>query len=93
MSGQAGRAAAGGVQPVRRDHQAVPGAAGRYDRGKAAGQVLRGDFTGRRALVAAPRAELRKALSRVLVDSSSGRPLPDADLERLRQLALENRDG
>jgi hypothetical protein len=61
-----------------------------YARGKAAGQVLQGDFGSMRAVVTRPGDELRGLLSRVLVDSSTGRPVPEADRERLRRLAIEN---
>lgn len=66
---------------------------GAYARGKVAGQVLQGDFASMRGLVDTPVDELRKLLSRVLVDNSTGRTVPDADLDRLRRLAIENQTG
>lgn len=55
--------------------------------------MLQGDFASMRGLVNTPVGELRKLLSRVLVDSSTGRAVPAADLDRLRRLAIENQTG
>lgn len=66
---------------------------GAYARGKVAGQVLQGDYSSMRALANLPGQELRKLLARVLVDDSSGRPVPQADLDRLRRLALDSQNG
>lgn len=66
---------------------------GAYARGKVAGQVLHGDADSRRGPVTTPRAELRKLLAGMLVETGTGRSVPAAELERLRRLAIESQVG